>query len=234
MRSPGQIATVKSMTEDGLKPTRFAPKLPPFPEKPRASDGTAEAAALRREVTRLTSDLAVLRESLTALRHEVGAASGVLARLAPGANAHDAGLVCVSASDADPDERWAARNAAGPGPAPFVSDDAPGQWLCIDFRALAVTPTAYVLRAVRGAPGSAHPRGWVVEASDDGAQWTEIDRRSDNAQLNAADAVAVFEVAVTAVARRVRIRQTQTNHAGNNVLAIASFDVIGALARAVV
>jgi hypothetical protein len=140
----------------------------------------------------------------------------------------------VTASDSDTDPRWTAKNAADGGEAPFVSDDAPDQWVCIDFKTLAVTPTAYVLRSVRGGPGSAHPRGWTFETSADGAAWTELDRRRDNQQLNAPDVIIAFEVSSASPARFIRLRQTQTNHAGTHVFAIASFDVIGALSPSAV
>jgi hypothetical protein len=160
--------------------------------------------------------------------------TGALARLSPTSNPHDLGIVIVTASDPDLDPRWTAKNAADRSPAAFCSQDRPNQWLCIDFKSLAIVPTAYILQSIHGQPGSVHPRGWILEGSSDGRSWTEIDHRKDNNDLNRPNAIISFPVSPIGLSRMVRIRQIQKNHHGTDVFALAYFDIVRTLSAAAV
>jgi hypothetical protein len=70
----------------------------------------------------------------------------------------------------------------------------------------------------------------VVEGSEDGASWTEIDRCENNGDLNDYLAVETFAVARSESFRRIRLRQTGPNHGGSNFLAVSAFEAIGAVA----
>jgi hypothetical protein len=193
-------------------------------------------ADFNRLAATISADIASLRADFSSAFAPTGVVvpTGVLARLAPTSNPHDIGLVIVTASDPDLDPRWTAKNAADRSPAAFCSQDHPNQWLCIDFKSLAVTPTAYILQSIHGQPGSVHPRGWVLEGSSDGVAWKLIDHREDNSDLNRPNALVTFQVSPIPLARMVRIRQIQKNHHGTDVLALAYFDVVGTLSAGVV
>jgi hypothetical protein len=71
----------------------------------------------------------------------------------------------------------------------------------------------------------------VVEGSDDGASWTEIDRRENNSDLDAKLVVRTFAVARPGCFRRICLHQTSRNHRGNDYLSICAFEVFGAVTR---
>jgi hypothetical protein len=77
----------------------------------------------------------------------------------------------------------------------FWSQDKPGQWICWDFKALKVEPTHYTIRTYDSPTNWYHLKSWAVEGSDDGASWTEIDRRENNSDLNTKLAVKTFAAA---------------------------------------
>jgi hypothetical protein len=106
----------------------------------------------------------------------------------------------------------------------FCSEDKPGQWISWDFKALRIAATHYTIRAL-------WLKSWAVEGSDDGASWTEIDRRENNSNLNLnATAVKTFAVARSGSFRRIRLRQTGPNHYGDNQLLLSAFELFGAVA----
>jgi len=94
---------------------------------------------------------------------------------------HEKGDVVIAASSTDGDH-WQPKNVAEHESYYFfASKDEPNQWICLEFIARLVRLTAYA-----GGPGYSHPKSWVIEASSDGAAWSEpsIDRRENNQDLN--------------------------------------------------
>jgi hypothetical protein len=71
----------------------------------------------------------------------------------------------------------------------------------------------------------------VVEGSDDGATWTEIDGRENNSDLNDDLVVKTFTVAQSGRFRMIRLRQTGPNHCGDDYLVLSAFEVFGAVAE---
>jgi hypothetical protein len=112
----------------------------------------------------------------------------------------------------------------------FESDAGPNQWLCYDFREMRVRPTHYSVRSQsNGSDNGFHLKTWVVEASLNGAEWTEIDRKVDNEALNRKNATATFACSTLVEARMVRIRQIGKNWLGNHTLLFSAFELFGAL-----
>jgi hypothetical protein len=70
----------------------------------------------------------------------------------------------------------------------------------------------------------------MVEGSDDGASWTDFDRREDNSDLNGELAMKTFTVSRSGSFERIRLRQTGPNHRGNNRLVLSVCEVFGAVA----
>jgi hypothetical protein len=83
----------------------------------------------------------------------------------------------------------------------FASEDRPGQWFCVDYKVLKIEPTHYTVLV----GNAGHLRSWVVERSDDGVTWTEIDRRENNDDLNKAYAVKTFAIAQSGTFGKVRL-----------------------------
>jgi len=109
----------------------------------------------------------------------------------------------------------------------FCSKSEPNQWVCFDFRARRVQPTAYAIRSAN----DMYPESWVIEACADGMVWNEIDRRDDNQDLSGKFLAKVFIVARAAEYRGIRLRQTGKNHEGNDQLVFNTFGVFGVLTK---
>jgi hypothetical protein len=54
----------------------------------------------------------------------------------------------------------------------------------LDFKALGIEPTHYMFRTDWGNPTFDHLKSWVVEGSDAGVSWTEIDQHEHNSDFN--------------------------------------------------
>jgi hypothetical protein len=64
---------------------------------------------------------------------------------------------------------------------------------------------------------------------DDGASWTEINRRENKSELNQDMPVKAFAISRSESFGRIRLRQTGPNHGSNNCLALYAFELFGAV-----
>jgi hypothetical protein len=65
----------------------------------------------------------------------------------------------------------------------FASTQAgsPGDWIQYDFRTMKAAVSGYTVRSQWDlGPAYAHAKNWVIEISNDGHSWSEIDRQADN------------------------------------------------------
>jgi hypothetical protein len=69
----------------------------------------------------------------------------------------------------------------------------------------------------------------VLEGSIEGWSWTELDRRTNNGDLNNSHAIHSFSIAKSVEYRFIRLRQTGKNHESNDILAFYHLDVFGSL-----
>jgi uncharacterized coiled-coil protein SlyX len=140
--------------------------------------------------------------------------------------------IIATASTALDEDRLGPQNAADPkSDTNFVSKNQPDSWLQYDFKGRKVKITHYTIRSrFDGFKGSNNPKSWIVLVSTDGKSWTEIDRRSENDELNAKNAAVVFKVdGDPPEARFVRLQQTGPAHSGKNFLALSAFELFGSL-----
>ena len=143
-------------------------------------------------------------------------------------NVHDRGIVNATASSCT----GYAKNAVDLGTnSSYWSNDEQDSWICYDFKERRVIPTSYSVRSYQGGPGWYHLRSWVIEVSNDGSSWTEIDRRDHNNDLNGFCVTQNFKISLvpTESFRLFRLRQTGKNHKGSYVLALTSLEVFGTL-----
>jgi hypothetical protein len=150
-----------------------------------------------------------------------------------GGNVHEKGVVEVigKAHNAIPNN--AAKKVADlQANTNFYSVDEPNQFICYDFRKLRVRPTHYTIRsACDGYVNYSNLKSWVIEVSDDGRNWTEIDRRMNNSDLNDRNVIQTYQVQKSVECRFFRLRQIEKNHRGYDHIVIASFEVFGTLYR---
>jgi hypothetical protein len=74
-----------------------------------------------------------------------------------------------------------------------------------------------------------HLKSWVLEASDDGSTWKEVDRREDAKEMNGPNCSSIFEVQSVVEARFIRIRTIGPDWSGNQYLYIRAFELFGGL-----
>lgn len=96
----------------------------------------------------------------------------------------------------------------------FLSDKIKKTWITLDFRNRRVIPKSYTLRTNNEQVGGRHLRSWVLEVSNDGKNWHEVDRRKENDVLNSPNATANFTIsqAPSGSFRYIRLRQIGKNH----------------------
>jgi hypothetical protein len=147
-----------------------------------------------------------------------------------GGNVHDRGVVTITADrpyDSRPDH--AARNIADlEADSVFEFDNAPDMWVCYDFQNRKVVLTDYSIKSFP-TKEQVNLKSWVIEVSDDDAQWTEADRRQNRTELCATNVVQLFAVARPASGRYVRLRQIDHGQRGNFDSYISGFELFGAL-----
>jgi hypothetical protein len=157
---------------------------------------------------------------------------GIISHLSErcGGNVHDHGLVTITANrPCDPSH--AAKNVADlTTDSYFNSISEPNQWICYDFNRMKVKPTHYSIRSYYGGGVNYHNlKTWTVEGSNDGTAWIRLDERTNNSELNSANAVATLAISQPQPVRMIRLQQTGSDHNGHNHLIFCSFEVFGTL-----
>jgi hypothetical protein len=147
-----------------------------------------------------------------------------------GGNPHDKRLICVTGTAYSDGLADQPRNAADrQTDSYFFSGSGTGQWLCYDFKDMRVAVTDYVLRSSANPIGWRHLRSWVIEGSDDSANWVELDRRQDEGTLNGPRSISSFEVRNVTECRYIRLRGIGPSWKGDNHLLFSAFDLFGGL-----
>jgi predicted nucleic acid-binding Zn-ribbon protein len=168
---------------------------------------------------------------------------GIIAYLTKeyGGNVHDQEIVKVLSSGAYTDQPETSAKVVADLKAKscFISkfhkrdDDIPdtaNNWICYDFKNRRVIPTGYAIRSMyNGYVNGPNLKSWSVEVSLDGREWTEIDRRESNADLNAKNVTHTFSVLRHETGRFVRLVNIGRNHFNSDMLCISSFEIFGSL-----
>ena len=164
--------------------------------------------------------------------------NGIIAYLTRkfGGNVDDNGIVAVTLSTTYTGGDYAAKYAADLGSDSMChSENKPGSWVCYDFKERRVSPMSYSVRSCCNDASGHHLKSWVVEVSNDGRDWIEIDRRENNNDLNARHVVCNFNVTKpqTGSFRFFRLRQIGESHnlivGVKDCLVITSLEVFGFL-----
>jgi hypothetical protein len=144
-----------------------------------------------------------------------------------GGNAHDRGIVDVSASSVWPN--FVARNAVDLDQNnSYESMNQPNQWLCYDFKDRRIRLTDYSIAAHTN---NYFLRSWVVEGSEDGSTWTTLDERQNNNDANSSHPIATFKVDQSRDLewRFIRLRQTGKCSSNYDYLILFGFEVFGSV-----
>jgi hypothetical protein len=69
-----------------------------------------------------------------------------------------------------------------------------------------------------------------MEISNDGSNWTEVDRRVDNSDLNGNGLIGTYSISgQVSESRFVRLRQIGKNHCGLDHVGVSGFELFGTL-----
>jgi hypothetical protein len=69
-----------------------------------------------------------------------------------------------------------------------------------------------------------------MEMSNDGSNWTEVDRRVNNNDLNGTSFIGTYSISgQVQESRFVRLRQIGKSHAGYDFLMVSGFELFGTL-----
>jgi hypothetical protein len=161
------------------------------------------------------------------------ALEGIIAGLtsSSGGNVHERGLVSITDSSHAGDP-YVGKLAADLGNANshFHSMNSPNQWLCYDFKDSRVSPTHYSIKTYPCGAGSHHLKSWVMEMSNDGLNWTEVDRRVNNGDLNGTSFVGTYSISgQVQESRFVRLRQIGKNQMNCYLMMVSGFELFGTL-----
>ena len=96
----------------------------------------------------------------------------------------------------------------------FVSKDVPNSWIQFDFNDKKVLLDSYTLKSRDYGKNGSHLKSWILEVSNDGQNFTEIDRHTDCDLLNGFLKTATFNVSYSTPQRFVRLKQIDRNWAG--------------------
>ena len=92
----------------------------------------------------------------------------------------------------------------------YCSKSEANTFVCFDFKERSVNLTAYSIKSSWGNPYGNHLKSWVVEVSNDGNSWVEVDNHENDPILNGYCATHVFRISnqTDKFNRFIRIRQT--------------------------
>jgi hypothetical protein len=110
----------------------------------------------------------------------------------------------------------------------WVSENAPGSWIEIDFGERSVFVTSYFLKTYRCAEGYSHLRSWVLEGLARG-RCVILDERNNRSELNGRSRSATYDCSSPALCKAVRLRQVGPNHRGDHYLVLRRIELFGEL-----
>jgi hypothetical protein len=150
-----------------------------------------------------------------------------------GGNLHDLGIVSVRASGvygSSYEAKFALdlQNRSSH----FFSQNEANSWIRYNFNNIHVVPTHYSILSRPYEPNDYHPRSWCLELSDDGNEWTEVHRCTDNSDVKGNSIIGTYEVSKSVKCRFVRLRQTGKNHSNRDYLQLSGLEIYGTLFEA--
>jgi hypothetical protein len=162
--------------------------------------------------------------------------NGIIAYLTTkyGGNVHDKGVVDITSSSTEcDDDQYQAKHVADfSGKTHFGSKDLRNSWLNLDFKDMRITPTHYTMVTFHNVGKTWRAiflRSWILEGSEDGEKWIELDRQSDSILLKGPDRMATFRIANRSLCRMLRLRATASGYGGLNCLELYAFEVFGTI-----
>lgn len=111
----------------------------------------------------------------------------------------------------------------------FATQNLPNQYFLIDLIDKQLIFRSYSLATCEWNQNNEHIKSWIVETSEDGENWIEVDRHENDSSLNKKNAVCNFDVQKVTKCSFIKIHQIGENWAGNNYLSFKSIEIFGGL-----
>lgn len=125
-----------------------------------------------------------------------------------GSNIHDNGTIEISSNSISNSSKHPKNSVDYQNTNIYHSKNDSNSYVLFDFKNRSFQISSY---SIQSAPSNTvHLKNWVVEVSEDNQKWQEIDRHSNNSQLNECNIKCRFEInnPQTKFSRFLRIRQT--------------------------
>ncbi|KAK8849359.1 hypothetical protein M9Y10_018758 [Tritrichomonas musculus] len=107
----------------------------------------------------------------------------------------------------------------------------PGNWISFDFKARKVILTDYTIRSIHYGANWSHPKSWVIEGSNDGKKWENLDEENDCSHLSGKSLVHTFKITNKEMKEfsKIRMRSTGTSWDNGNYLSFEAIEMYGKL-----
>jgi hypothetical protein len=107
----------------------------------------------------------------------------------------------------------------------LVTENLPNQWICYEFDNVRVKLNHYCVVSHMNRP---HLKSWVVEVSETGRHWIEVDREVDHV-IEGRNGIRSFALKSEEKCRFIRIRQIGRSNVSDDRLLVNEFDIFGEL-----
>ena len=111
----------------------------------------------------------------------------------------------------------------------FGTDDIDNSWIQFDFKEKKVLLDHYTLKSGNWSNPNHYLKSWILEVSNDGQNYTEINRQENCNLLNGPLKTGTFKVSCSAPQRYVRLKQIGPNWLNHNYLFICQIEFSGFL-----
>lgn len=110
----------------------------------------------------------------------------------------------------------------------YASENKKDAEVVFDFKDMLIQVSSYSIKSIHSGPNMNHLRNWVIEISNDGNEWEEIDKRENESSLNGSNFIKTFAVQhIKSFCRFVKLRQTGKNWFNNYTTNINTIDFNG-------
>lgn len=150
-------------------------------------------------------------------------------------NIHDNGTIEITSNSID-------KNIFGNHPKNLVvqnqnnyeSNDDENIYVCFDFKDRRIQLTNYSIKSNKDGYNCFNLKSWIVEVSNDGESWTNVDEHQNDSALNESNAIVTFNIKkLNSFYRFVRLRQTgiSWNSICGYYIVLNQFEIFGKLRK---
>ena len=111
----------------------------------------------------------------------------------------------------------------------FATHNEANSWIQFDFKEKKILLDSYTLKTYSHSENYCHIKSWILEVSNDGENYKEIDRHENCDLLNGCLNTATFNVSCSTPIKFVRLKAIGPNWCNNNYLVINQIEFSGCL-----